>query len=225
MRAGACSKADHTRRKRSSQRPKLCRIVSELTPVALAKAPERRVFERLLSTIRSITPESIPESGCFVRSHSEGILKCLFSDSLGVGTLVKIGIPWSQLMDLLRAITGAILAPFMIHELLLSPTETASGSHPCCVVSFTAVTRVQIPSGTPNLINDLERKSRFVVGTKGNSRTAKSHHPAVPELHFPRFDGFFVGTKRHNLTPQLRAPLRERETSELRHFELRVFVP
>src|ERR1700674_304883 len=27
------------------------------------------------------------------------------------------------------------LAPFMIHELLLSPTETASGSHPCCVVS------------------------------------------------------------------------------------------
>src|SRR6266851_1315887 len=30
-----------------------------------------------------------------------------------------------------------ILAPFMIHELLLSPTETASGSHPCCVVSVT----------------------------------------------------------------------------------------
>jgi hypothetical protein len=50
---------------------------------------------------------------------------------------VKIGIPWSQLMDSLRAIAGAILAPFMIHELLLSPTETASGSHPCCVVSVT----------------------------------------------------------------------------------------
>jgi hypothetical protein len=29
------------------------------------------------------------------------------------------------------------LAPFMIHELLLSPTETASGSHPCRVVSVT----------------------------------------------------------------------------------------
>jgi len=29
------------------------------------------------------------------------------------------------------------LAPFMIHELLLSPTETASGSHPCRVVSIT----------------------------------------------------------------------------------------
>jgi hypothetical protein len=29
------------------------------------------------------------------------------------------------------------LATFMIHELLLSPTETASGSHPCCVVSAT----------------------------------------------------------------------------------------
>ncbi len=25
----------------------------------------------------------------------------------------------------------------MIHELLPSPTETASGSHPCCVVSVT----------------------------------------------------------------------------------------
>src|SRR5260370_41922304 len=29
------------------------------------------------------------------------------------------------------------LALFMIHELLLSPTETASGSHPCRVVSVT----------------------------------------------------------------------------------------
>src|SRR5208283_5224636 len=90
---------------------------------------------------------------------------------------------------------------------------------------FTAVTRVQIPSGTPNIFRDLERKSPFVVGTKGNSTTGKICRPAVPELHFPRFDGFFVGTKRHNLTPQLRTPLRERETSELRHSELRVFVP
>ena len=32
---------------------------------------------------------------------------------------------------------GVNLAPFMIHELLLSPTETASGSHPCRVVSVT----------------------------------------------------------------------------------------
>src|ERR1700675_1439850 len=32
---------------------------------------------------------------------------------------------------------GVNLAPFMIHELLLSPTETASGSHPCCVVLVT----------------------------------------------------------------------------------------
>ena len=28
------------------------------------------------------------------------------------------------------------LAPFMIHELLLTLTETAFGSHPCCVVSI-----------------------------------------------------------------------------------------
>ena len=30
-------------------------------------------------------------------------------------------------MDSLRAIAGAFIAPIMIHELLLSPTETASG--------------------------------------------------------------------------------------------------
>src|SRR6266849_7958473 len=68
---------------------------------------------------------------------SEGIQKFLFPDSLGVGGFVKIGIPWPQLMDSLRAIARVILAPFMIHELLPSLTETASGSHPCCVVSVT----------------------------------------------------------------------------------------
>ena len=31
------------------------------------------------------------------------------------------------------------LAPFMIHELLPSFTDTAFGSYPCCVVSFTAM--------------------------------------------------------------------------------------
>jgi len=46
-----------------------------------------------------------------------------------------------------------ILAPFMIHELFPSLTETASGSHPCRVVSatyrklrpFHRGNRVQIP--------------------------------------------------------------------------------
>jgi hypothetical protein len=68
---------------------------------------------------------------------SEGIQKFLFPDSLGVGRFVKIGIPWPQLMDSLRAIARAFLAPFMIHELFPSLTETALGSHPCCVVSVT----------------------------------------------------------------------------------------
>jgi hypothetical protein len=35
------------------------------------------------------------------------------------------------------------------------------------------------------------------AGTKRNSRTARSVRPAVPQPHFPRFVGFFVGTKRH----------------------------
>jgi hypothetical protein len=65
---------------------------------------------------------------------SEGIQNFLFPDSLGVGRFMKIGIPWPQLMDSLRAIARAVLVPFMIHELFPSLTETASGSHPCCVV-------------------------------------------------------------------------------------------
>jgi len=109
-----------------------CRIVSGLTPAVLAKAPERRVFERMLCTIRSINPgtHSRVEGVC---SPSEGIQKFLFSYSLEVGALVKIGISLPHLLDSLRARAMAVLAPFMIHELFPSLT-------------FTAVTRVQIPS-------------------------------------------------------------------------------
>src|SRR6266699_6029027 len=93
----------------------------------------------------------------------------------------------------------------MIHELLLSPTETASGSHPCCVVSvtyhrpsFTAVTRVQIPSGTPTF-----------QWLRGNRPASRRHKKAQisPELR-RRFSGITnvfagvepipAGTKRHN---------------------------
>ena len=72
--------------------------------------------------------------------------------------------------------------------------------------SLTAVTRIQIPSGTPNQINNLKGQRRFFAGTKRNSRTARPVRPAVPRPHFPRFIGFFVGTKRQKLTPQLQAP-------------------
>jgi hypothetical protein len=68
--------------------------------------------------------------------RSEGIQRFLFLDSLGVGRFVKICIPWPQQMDSLRAIARVVLVSFMIHELLLSPPETASGSHPCCVTGF-----------------------------------------------------------------------------------------
>jgi len=35
-----------------------------------------------------------------------------------------------------RMVRGEFLDPFMIHELFPTPTETAFGSHPCCVVSI-----------------------------------------------------------------------------------------
>src|SRR5258708_32552045 len=65
------------------------------------------------------------------------------------------------------------LAPFMIHELLPSLTETASGSHPCCIVSvtygrsfFTAVKRGQIPPGTPNRFWSIRGTATFGGGPK-----------------------------------------------------------
>ncbi len=82
----------------------------------------------------------------------------------------------------------------MIHELLLSPTETASGSHPC---SFTAVTRVQIPSGTPNHIKSLRGTATFGAGTKRHNSVA-NFWPGLPNRECFRASGaVLVGTKRH----------------------------
>jgi hypothetical protein len=66
------------------------------------------------------------------------------------------------------------LAPFMIHELLPNLTETASVSHPCCVVSFTAVTRVQIPSRTPNLFKSLRGAALLAQAQKGTTPSSIS---------------------------------------------------
>jgi hypothetical protein len=56
----------------------------------------------------------------------------------------------------------------MIHELLLSPTETASGSHPCCVVSelttgprtFTAMSYRNNQSGIGSDLGPISRPKR-----------------------------------------------------------------
>src|SRR5712671_4170652 len=49
----------------------------------------------------------------------------------------------------------------MIHELLLSPTETASGSHPCCVVSFIPCVHTEMKArnslASRNLVAELIR--------------------------------------------------------------------
>src|SRR6266851_9917615 len=64
----------------------------------------------------------------------------------------------------------------MIHELLLSPTETAS---------FTAVTRVQIPSGTPNLFKSLRGRATFGAGTKRHNFIANCLARFAQSLVFP----------------------------------------
>jgi hypothetical protein len=57
------------------------------------------------------------------------------------------------------------LAPFMIHELLLSPTETASGSHPCRVVSVT-----------------YHRPSYFHGGNTGSNPVGDANHDLASEF-------------------------------------------
>src|SRR5258708_11289996 len=52
----------------------------------------------------------------------------------------------------------------MIHELLLSPTETASGSHPCCVVSVT-----------------YHRPSYFHGGNTGSNPVGDRNHAGIDE--------------------------------------------
>jgi len=62
---------------------------------------------------------------------------------------------------------ATILAPFMIHEALPSHTETAFGSHPCCVVSVTYVwthcfhgaNEGSNPSGDANQFNNFRTLS------------------------------------------------------------------
>jgi hypothetical protein len=65
----------------------------------------------------------------------------------------------------------------------------------CLVITFTAVTRVQIPSGTPNLFNGLEEPASFSPGTKRNK---KAGHPVEMHGTKPVFPLILVGTKRHN---------------------------
>src|SRR5258708_16349150 len=114
------------------------------------------------------------------------------------------------------------LAPFMIHELLPSLTEPASGSHPCCIVSvtygrtfFTAVTRVQIPSGTPNLFRSLRGTATFGAGTKRHNSVANFLHGLPNRECFRASGAVLVGTKRHMQFSQIRRPQpRVRETGE-----------
>jgi hypothetical protein len=59
---------------------------------------------------------------------------------------------------------GVNLAPFMIHELLLFLTETASGSHPCCVVSVTYHRPSYFHGGNTgsNPVGDAKHRTRFL---------------------------------------------------------------
>ena len=85
----------------------------------------------------------------------------------------------------------------MIHELLLSPTETASGSHPCCVVSVTYHRPSYFHGGNTgsNPVGDANKQkhlslltcSMLGAGSRwGHDRTAIQF---VPWAHNPKVGG------------------------------------
>ena len=71
------------------------------------------------------------------------------------------------------------------------------------VCAFTAVTRVQIPSGTPNLINNLRERRQFCAGTK---RNIGNNYPTKMPCNIHVCKGLQVlvrGYKRHNSSIRL----------------------
>src|SRR6202158_6369914 len=70
----------------------------------------------------------------------------------------------------------------------------------CLVIttgSFTAVTRVQIPSGTPNLFKSLRGTATFGAGTKRHN-TVANFWPGLPNRQCFRASAAVLGgTKRH----------------------------
>ncbi len=83
----------------------------------------------------------------------------------------------------------------MIHELLLSPTETASGSHPCCVVSVTYHRPSHFhggntgsnPVGDAKIPKNLEESALSNQGPFGSNKLLES-----------RRDRLWFGTVRHD---------------------------
>ena len=75
---------------------------------------------------------------------------------------------------------------------------------PAFGISFTAVTRVQIPSGTPNLFRSLRGTATFGAGTKRHNSVA-NFWPGLPNRGCFRASGaVLVGTKRHMQFSQIR---------------------
>ena len=87
--------------------------------------------------------------------------------------------------------------------------------HCSATAAFTAVTRVQIPSGTPNLFRSLRGTATFGAGTKRHNSVA-NFWPGLPNREcFRASRAVLIGTKRHMQFSQIRRPKpRVRETGE-----------
>ena len=85
--------------------------------------------------------------------------------------------------------------------------------------AFTAVTRVQIPSGTPNLISGLEEIVLFPAGTKGHKISPEFRRAPPESPMFSRVSSLFLQAQKG--TAQDRAFSRRfhlRKSDGLHHF-------
>ena len=116
----------------------------------------------------------------------------------------------------------ALLAPFMIHEALPTLTETAFGSHPCCVVSVTYIRTHCFHGGNTgsNPVGDA-KPFRVLAGPRNFRRHKKAQlWPDFDQSRclitgvFTHFERFFTGTKRHTFNSMLISGRRTRCTQQ-----------
>jgi hypothetical protein len=80
-------------------------------------------------------------------------------------------IPWTEAADFARYKDGTCKMRVLCFLMILTGLTRATGAlyfviDPACCPPFTAVTRVQIPSGTPNLFSGLTKTVNLIQGTK-----------------------------------------------------------
>jgi hypothetical protein len=126
-------------------------------------------FESLCAQEGQLDKENFGISKLITSLYTEGVLAIIALLEFGRATWVPV--PAKPFFPRLGCFCRhCVLAPFMIHEAFPYLTETASDSHPCCVVSVTydrpsyfhGGNTGSNPVGDAHLINQLQIPSRIL---------------------------------------------------------------